>query len=99
MARDIKDKKTIPLIPEPPKRGRPLKGSAPLTAAQRKSAQRKRDQAAVWSPADQGGLDIKEVTLTGLLEQMAKAVALGHDFIVRDIGKELVRRSKLNSRK
>ena len=84
MARDSKDKKTLPLIPEPKKRGRPSSGNA-LSAADRKRQQRLRD-AQIFS----GEADLKDVTVTALIENLASAVSSGNSGMLSIIYKELL---------
>lgn len=61
------DNKTIELIPEIKKRGRPATGEA-MTAAERKKAQRHRDMAQMLSFED-----IEKITDSGLIALMANA--------------------------
>jgi len=73
--KDPADLKTTDMHPPPPpkkKRGRPSTGSA-RTAAERKRAQRKRDEARFRQvPSDH-----TNVTVTGMLERIALCATLG----------------------
>ncbi|MDD5272670.1 MAG: hypothetical protein PHU14_08130 [Methylovulum sp.] len=82
------DNRTLTLIPEPKKRGRPATGNA-RTAAQRKADQRARDMTAAIEEQDLSG-----VSNSGLLEMLAMGERQGMkqtgDFahlIWREIGK------------
>jgi len=92
MPKDKNDNKTIDAFPAK-KRGRPATGSA-MTAADRKRQQRLRD-ANIFS----GELDIKDVTVTALIENMSSAVSSGNSGALSMIYKELARRTKLNAKK
>lgn len=87
MARDSKDKSTLPLIPEPKKVGRPSTGSA-LTPAQRKAQQRQRDREKVVSE------NLSDVTITALCEQLQRVVSNGDVDLVKGITLELMKRAK-----
>lgn len=93
---DPLDKNTIPLLPNPPlKRGRKSTGAA-KTPAQRKREQRARDG---WSAVNAAASkDYSGITTTGLLEQIAHAVANGAHERVSAIAKELVKRSRANAK-
>ena len=88
---DKKDTKTLDLPVLPKKRGRPSTGKA-LTAAQRKQRQRAKDWAITANGI--GTMDFKEMTTTGLLEQLASAVATQNHELAKSLAAELVKRSK-----
>lgn len=88
MARDSKDKTTLPLIPEPKKVGRPSTGSA-LTPAQRKAQQRQRDREKV------GNENLTEASITALCERLQKTVSMGDVDLVKGITLELMKRARL----
>lgn len=96
MARDIKDKSTIPLIPEPKKRGRPVTGLA-LSSAERKRRQRNRDLNLIVR-ASSGLADIKSIGITSLIEYLSRAVSAGHFASAKDVTTELLRRTKANAK-
>lgn len=56
------------------RRGSHPKGSRAMTAAERKRAQRERDREKLRSAGE-----ATDATLTGLLEDLARSVKLGHD--------------------
>lgn len=87
MARDVKDKSTLPLIPEARRPGRPSTGSA-LTAAQRKAAQRARDREKV------GNENLSDASITALCERLQRTVSMGDVDLVKGITMELLRRAK-----
>lgn len=85
--KDTTDTVTADLLPTPKKRGRPATGNA-LSAAERKRRQRERDEARVWgSEAENDG---KNVTVTGMIEQFAHAIAEGYPAIARDLAEKLI---------
>ncbi len=88
MARDSKDKSTLPLIPEPKKPGRPSTGTA-LTPAQRKAQQRQRDREKVVSD------NLSDATITALCESLQKSVSTGDVDLVKGITLELMKRAKV----
>lgn len=89
--RDKKDTQTLELPVVPKKRGRPATGKA-LTAAQRKQRQRAKDWAVTANGI--GTMDFKAMTTTGLLEQLASAVATQNHELAKSLAAELVKRSK-----
>ena len=89
--RDKKDTQTLELPAVPKKRGRPATGKA-LTAAQRKQRQRAKDWAVTANGI--GTMDFKAMTTTGLLEQLASAVATQNHELAKSLAAELVKRSK-----
>lgn len=88
MARDSKDKSTLPLIPEPKKAGRPSTGSA-MSAAERKASQRLRDR--LKSVVD----GLSDWSNTALCDRLQKAVSAGHVEVVKEITLELMKRARL----
>lgn len=88
---DAADKKTIPLIPELKKRGRPSTGTA-LTPAERKARQRDRDTRKTINAVVSGGFS--EISTTGLLEQLSTAVATKNHDLAKVLAAQLVKRAK-----
>lgn len=88
---DRNDKQTQDAFPAK-RRGRPPTGNA-MTAAEKKRAQRERDQFAYWGDTKP---DMSAITQTGLLEILAKAVSLGQPHLAKQVADELVRRAKIN---
>ncbi|UUA75203.1 hypothetical protein [Cellvibrio sp. QJXJ] len=88
---DPNDKQTLSLLPTPPKkRGKKPTGKG-KTPAQRKADQRARDG---WKMVNaSASKSYAEVTLTGLLEQLAFAVSAKNPDLVKALSKELVRRA------
>lgn len=92
---DPNDLSTLPLLPDASptakKRGKKPTGNA-RSSAQRKAAQRARDGWKLVNAAIDGSYS--NVTLTGLLEQLAIAVSDKNIGIAEAITKELLRRAR-----
>ena len=88
---DSADKKTIHLIPELKKRGRPSTGTA-LTPAERKARQRDRDTRKTINAVASGGFNA--ISTTGLLEQLSSAISLKNYDLAKVLASHLVKRAK-----
>jgi hypothetical protein len=89
MAKQAEDTKTIELIPEATKRGRPATGKA-MSAAERKRAERER-----WEDLRTEGT-LNDVPITALLDWTARAIRTGWPELVRYYAIEMEDRARAN---
>jgi hypothetical protein len=88
------DKQTIAA---PKKRGRPPLHGKPMTAAERKRAQRKRAVIQVRRAAETHSLD--SVSMEALMTELAASVRCGDPGTVKKIAEELEKRARANLEK
>lgn len=87
---DKQDLKTVDAFPFQ-KRGRPSTGKA-LTPAQRKARQRAKDWITIANSVNRS--DLKNMTTTGLLEQLSSAVSTKNYDLTKMITSEILIRAK-----
>lgn len=86
--KDPADTKTVDMLHQPKRRGRPPTGTA-MSAAERKRKQRRADLNRSFSHAMSDG---KPVTVTGLIEAIGRAAHAGHPSLVMQYAQQLADR-------
>jgi len=94
MAKQPEDDKTIDILGEKKRRGRPATGQA-MTAAERKRRQRERDRHSFAAiEGESGSRAPHEMSMSALIENLSYAVSRGWAIDARDLADELVKRAQ-----